>query len=70
MVPDHAEAQLVVNEQMAFVIQSFEGFLKEHSLEGKHYVDNGQLKLEVEGKSVHGMEPFKGINAGLYLIHF
>lgn len=70
MVPDHAEAQLSVNEQMAYVIQSFEGFLKDYSLEGKHYVDNGQLKLEIEGKSVHGMEPFKGINAGLYLIHF
>lgn len=70
MVPDHAEAQLSVNEQMAYVIQSFEGFLKDYSLEGKHYVENGQLKLEVEGKSVHGMEPFKGINAGLYLIHF
>lgn len=70
MVPDFAEAKILVKEQVSHVIQQFDAFLKEHQLTGAHTVDNGNVVLTVEGKSVHGMEPFKGVNAGLYLIHF
>ncbi|WP_414046033.1 dipeptidase PepV [Macrococcus equi] len=70
MVPDFAEAKVEVREKMDMVIQAFESFLMEHGLTGKQYVENGQIALQIEGKSVHGMEPFKGVNAGLYLVHF
>ncbi|ULG71356.1 dipeptidase PepV [Macrococcus brunensis] len=70
MVPDFAEAKLVVREKMDHTIQSFENFLAEHELSGQSSVDNGSLLLQVEGKSVHGMDPSIGINAGLYLVHF
>jgi len=70
MVPDFAEAKLVVREKMDYTIQSFENFLSVHELTGRASVDNGSLLLQVEGKSVHGMDPSIGINAGLYLVHF
>ncbi|WP_414053421.1 dipeptidase PepV [Macrococcus equi] len=70
MVPDFAEAKVEVREKMDMVIQAFESFLMEHGLTGKQYVENGQIALQIEGKSVHGMEPFKGVNAGLYLVNF
>ncbi|GGB02795.1 dipeptidase PepV [Macrococcus hajekii] len=70
MVPDFAEAKLEVREKMDYIIQSFENYLKEHDLTGQSSVDNGSLLLQVEGKSVHGMDPSIGINAGLYLVHF
>lgn len=70
MVPDFAEAKVIVKEKMDFVIQSFDNYLKEHDLTGRTLVDNGSLKLQVEGKSVHGMDPSIGINAGLYLVNF
>lgn len=70
MVPDFAEAKLVVREKMDHTIQSFDNFLSEHELTGQSSVDNGSLLLQVEGKSVHGMDPSIGINAGLYLVHF
>ncbi|ULG73662.1 dipeptidase PepV [Macrococcus brunensis] len=70
MVPDFAEAKMVVREKMDHTIQSFENFLAEHELSGQSSVDNGSLLLQVEGKSVHGMDPSIGINAGLYLVHF
>ncbi|TDM04576.1 dipeptidase PepV [Macrococcus carouselicus] len=70
MVPDFAEAKLVVREKMDYIIQSFENFLTEHHLTGQSSVDNGSLLLQVEGKSVHGMDPSIGVNAGLHLVHF
>ena len=33
-------------------------------------MDNGELILELEGVSAHGMEPNNGKNAGLYLAQF
>ncbi|UEX90930.1 dipeptidase PepV [Staphylococcus ratti] len=70
MVPDFAEANLLVKENMTDCIQRFEAFLSEHTLKGHHEVDSGVLKLCVEGKAVHGMDPSIGVNAGLYLTHF
>ncbi|MFC6117175.1 dipeptidase PepV [Macrococcoides bohemicum] len=70
MVPDFAEAKIEVKEKMDAVIQAFEGYLLNNKLTGKQFVENGQISLQIEGKSVHGMEPFKGVNAGLYLVNF
>ncbi|MCU5746858.1 dipeptidase PepV [Staphylococcus sp. SQ8-PEA] len=70
MVPDEAEAQISVKENMTDVIQNFEQFLTDNELEGSNFVDSGILHLKVEGKAVHGMDPSIGTNAGLYLLNF
>ena len=47
-------------------IQRFKDFMKSTwSVKGKCYVDNGEIILELEGVSAHGMEPDNGKNAGL-----
>lgn len=70
MVPDFAEASLNINAERTYFIQKYDDFLKNHSLKGKCYVDNGQLILELQGVSAHGMEPENGKNAGLLLAKF
>lgn len=70
MVPDLAEADVLVKENVTDCIQQFEAFLNEYQLKGHHEVDSGILKLTIEGKAVHGMDPSIGVNAGLHLIHF
>ncbi|MCS4485312.1 dipeptidase PepV [Staphylococcus americanisciuri] len=70
MVPDTAQADLLVKENMTNTIQHFEAYLADHQLVGNHEVDNGILKLTVYGKAVHGMDPSIGVNAGLFLLHF
>jgi succinyl-diaminopimelate desuccinylase len=59
----------IIGNQMD-VVQRFTNFLKQHQLEHQSHVDNGELTLEVKGVSAHGMEPKKGINAGLFLGEF
>ncbi len=70
MVPDFARASLLLQEDHTKTVQYFETFLKEQELKGNYFIENGNLILEVEGISVHGMEPNKGRNAGLYLAVF
>ncbi|WP_428911281.1 dipeptidase PepV [Niallia sp. Krafla_26] len=70
MVPDFAKAAVQVNIEKTYFIQKFDDFSKAHSLKGKCYVDNGELILELEGVSAHGMEPNNGKNAGLFLAKF
>ena len=70
MVPDHAEARVLVKENMTDVIQDFEYFLEQNQLQGESLVDSGILVLTVEGKAVHGMDPSIGVNAGLHLLKF
>lgn len=70
MVPDHAEARVLVKENMTDVIQNFEYFIEQNHLQGESTVDSGILILTVEGKAVHGMDPSLGVNAGLYLLKF
>lgn len=70
MVPDHAEARVLVKENMTDVIQNFEYFVEQNDLQGESTVDSGILILTVEGKAVHGMDPSLGVNAGLYLLKF
>ncbi|POF46350.1 Sapep family Mn(2+)-dependent dipeptidase, partial [Staphylococcus pseudintermedius] len=60
MVPDVANADILVKENMTDTIQRFEAFLSEHQLEGHHEIDSGILKLTVFGKAVHGMDPSIG----------
>ncbi|MBS4191688.1 dipeptidase PepV [Bacillus sp. FJAT-49705] len=70
MVPDFAKAILVVQYEHTEVIQKYADFLKLHDLKGKYYIENGDLILEAEGISAHGMEPNNGKNAGLYMAEF
>ncbi|ORI03611.1 dipeptidase PepV [Mammaliicoccus sciuri] len=70
MVPDTAQAKLLIKEQMTNVVQKFESFLNEHEIEGETTIDEGFLNIVVHGKSAHGMDPTLGVNAGLYLIQF
>src|SRR3954470_20499166 len=57
MVPDFAKAVVQVNVEKTHFIQKYDDFLKSHSVKGKCYVDNGEIILELEGVSAHGMEP-------------
>lgn len=70
MVPDFAKASIAASKRQEEIIGDFEAFLKENELLGKHYIENRTLSLEVEGVSSHGMEPDKGVNAGLFLASF
>ncbi|MFO1444197.1 dipeptidase PepV [Bacillus sp. Bva_UNVM-123] len=70
MVPDFASAKLAVNIDPTEFIYQYNEFLKQHELKGKYYIVNGDLILEIEGVSAHGMEPDNGRNAGLYLAEF
>jgi succinyl-diaminopimelate desuccinylase len=70
MVPDHATVTLNIIGNQMDVVQRFTNFMKQHQLEHQSHVDNGELTLEVKGVSAHGMEPKKGINAGLFLGEF
>ncbi|MCM3322990.1 dipeptidase PepV [Cytobacillus kochii] len=70
MVPDFAKASLMVQYEPTEVVQMYVDFLKEKELQGKYYMDNGELILELEGVSAHGMEPNLGKNAGLLLADF
>ncbi|WP_338472036.1 dipeptidase PepV [Niallia sp. XMNu-256] len=70
MVPDFAKAAVHVKVDNTNFIQKYDDFRKKHALKGKCYVDNGELILELEGVSAHGMEPNNGKNAGLFLIKF
>ncbi len=70
MVPDFARAALGVQNESIEIIQKYTGFLSQYELKGKYYIDKGELILETEGVSAHGMEPDNGKNAGLYLAEF
>lgn len=70
MVPDHAAVTVNIIEGQMDVVQRFTDFMKRHQLEHHSHVKNGELTLEVKGVSAHGMEPKKGINAGLFLAEF
>ncbi len=70
MVPDFAKVALHTNQEETHIIQEFQTFLDEQQLKGKYFVDKGELVLELEGVSVHGMEPDLGKNAGILLAAF
>ncbi|TYS19864.1 dipeptidase PepV [Rossellomorea vietnamensis] len=70
MVPDFAKARISVSTDHSRLVQAYHSFLKEQDLQGKYYMENGDLYLELEGISAHGMEPDNGKNAGLILACF
>lgn len=71
MVPDLAKVQINGEEEkLESIREEFNSFIKEYAQGGKVDLSDNKLTLILEGVSAHGMEPFKGINAGLELLHF
>ncbi len=70
MVPDFASAVLTFDGEKTDILQRYSDFLQKIGLKGKYFIDNGELHLELEGISAHGMEPKNGKNAGLFLTTF
>ena len=71
MVPDFAQAIIEVKEgEQTEIIQRYQNYLKLENVPGRYLVDNGDLVLELEGVSAHGLEPNNGVNAGLKLADF
>ena len=70
MVPDFAKAKLELTMNDTNFMKEFEQYLKTNGLEGKGYIENEQVLLELIGVSAHGMEPKLGKNAGILLANF
>lgn len=71
MVPDFATAIIAGEDNNLNIIKAeFENFLKQYQHGGKVELNDGQLEIVLNGVSAHGMEPFKGVNAGLELNRF
>lgn len=71
MVPDKAEAVLKPLQMTGTQIADrYRQYLSEAGRTGHAEEGNGQVVLMMEGVSVHGMDPGKGVNAGTELIHF
>ncbi len=72
MVPDFATVKLIGNKEVLEQIKkAFSIFLSKYE-HGGEFEDNNEneLSIQLKGVSAHGMEPQKGINAGLELINF
>lgn len=71
MVPDKAVATIVpIGLNSEAIAQSYRQHLEATGLKGKVEEQDGLIVLHMEGVSVHGMDPSKGVNAGTELIHF
>ncbi|WP_232699576.1 dipeptidase PepV [Brevibacillus daliensis] len=71
MVPDLARAELVcAPEQAESIDEAFRNFLIDGGNRGDVVKTENGLVLTMQGISVHGMDPAKGLNAGTHLAHF
>ncbi len=71
MVPDKGEAVLKPRALDAgVIIERYRQHLTAYKLNGAAEEKDGMVVLHMEGVSVHGMDPGKGVNAGTHLIHF
>lgn len=71
MVPDKAEAILQPSALTAAQIaERYRRYLQQTGLSGEVQIGEEQVVLHMEGRSVHGMDPGKGVNAGTELLHF
>ncbi|MBP2242473.1 succinyl-diaminopimelate desuccinylase [Cytobacillus eiseniae] len=69
MVPDHAEAVLQRNE-LSLIKEKFSSFCNKENLKYSVNLEKNSIRLTIKGKSAHGMEPEKGINAGTKLAKY
>lgn len=70
MVADEAEATLSGNGDVFAIKEKFQSYLMEQRIKGFAEEKDEHLLLRLEGLSHHGMEPHKGLNAGLALARF
>lgn len=70
MVADEAEATLSGNGDVFAIKEKLQSFLMAQRMKGFAEEQNEHLLLHIEGISHHGMEPHKGVNAGLALARF
>lgn len=71
MVPDNAVVHIEGNfDQLSSFESEFNAFLNDYQYGGSSELTDSKLVLNLNGVSAHGMEPFKGVNAGLELINF
>jgi succinyl-diaminopimelate desuccinylase len=71
MVPERAKAVLRLENISAEELSDrFRRFTEEIGRPGHIEMDGNTAFLELEGVSVHGMQPWKGVNAGTELIRF
>lgn len=71
MVPDKAVAKLIPDRLDAKQIaERFHAHLEQNGLTGSVEEAVDLVVLHMEGVSVHGMDPGKGVNAGTELTHF
>lgn len=68
MVPETAQAKVVGSDDS--FTEKFSEYCQKHELVGHIEMMGTEALVTVRGQSAHGMEPYKGINAGLYLAHF
>jgi succinyl-diaminopimelate desuccinylase len=71
MVPDRGEATLLaVGEPAEQIADRYRRYLAETGLTGDVAVEGDRVTLRMQGVSVHGMDPSKGVNAGTELVRF
>lgn len=71
MVPERAVAVLRAERKSAAELaEAYHAYLQETGRPGDVQVEGELLTLTLQGVSVHGMDPAKGVNAGTELIHF
>ena len=68
MVPDVATAVIQINNDQ--IETEWETFKQQHQLVGEIEINKSEVRITLEGKSAHAMEPNDGINAGVYLAKF
>ncbi|RYG71340.1 dipeptidase PepV [Lentibacillus lipolyticus] len=70
MVPDYAEARVSLSGEGTEMIQQYQRFLADASLDGQATTENGEIIFRLNGMSAHGAEPRNGVNAGIWLAKF
>ncbi|MFK9092674.1 dipeptidase PepV [Bacillus salipaludis] len=69
MVPDQAQAKLI-GQNLEYIAEEFTRFAIRQKLEYSYEYKENSIELTLKGKAAHGMEPDKGINAGIHLAQF
>ncbi len=69
MVPGNATAT-ITGSSLETIKQSFETYIKDHSLSGSAEVNGNELEMTLVGKACHAQNPSLGVNAGTHLANF
>jgi succinyl-diaminopimelate desuccinylase len=71
MVPERGEATLLaVGQSAEEIADRYRRYLAQAGLTGEAVAEAERVTLRMQGVSVHGMDPSKGVNAGTELIRF